>query len=317
MHKLAIQALESCPSPQTAAQDNVVAKVFNSIFEDLKTVGSVPTMLHGLRDLIAQLNHQRGGIPPEVNKVIVNFFTLRTGMRFLIQHHIESRQRRKFGFAGILQLKCSPAQIAKAAARDGSAICHSALGQAPEVIIRGDLQETLTYVPSVLNYMLTEILKNACRAVIEKHANLGYDDVLPPVVCVIQGRPDSVTGKIRDEGCGMSSEQMERMWDFLYTTYKHSAWQAGELTDSKFQPGALAGYGVGLPLSRMYARYFGGDVLASSKEGLGTEICISLSRSPFCQEVLPANFLRDLPFLNDSPSFQGTCSSLNQNISVA
>ena len=30
---------------------------------------------------------------------------------------------------------------------------------------------------------------------------------------------------------------------------------------------ALAGYGVGLPLSRLYARYFGGELAIKSLEG--------------------------------------------------
>ena len=33
----------------------------------------------------------------------------------------------------------------------------------------------------------------------------------------------------------------------------------------------LAGFGLGLPLSRVYARYFGGDVLLKSMEGFGMD----------------------------------------------
>ncbi|CAN0314005.1 unnamed protein product, partial [Ectocarpus fasciculatus] len=33
----------------------------------------------------------------------------------------------------------------------------------------------------------------------------------------------------------------------------------------------LAGFGMGLPLSRVYARYFGGDVLLKSMEGFGMD----------------------------------------------
>ena len=47
----------------------------------------------------------------------------------------------------------------------------------------------------------------------------------------------------------------------------------------------LAGWGVGLPLSRTYARYFGGDLDIKSMDGYGTGrrldacICIRLSLS--------------------------------------
>lgn len=297
LHKHAIHSLESCPCPDGAAQDDEIANVFGDIFEELKTVGSVPTMLHGLQELIAEVNDQCREIPREVNRLLLDFFTLRTGMRFLMQHHMESRRGRRFGYSGILQLSCNPAKVAQVAARDTSKLCQAALGQAPEIIVQGNVSETLTYVPAVLQYMLTEILKNACRAVVERHAHSGYHDVLPPVLCNIEASEDGLTIRIRDEGCGMSGQQCERMWDFLYTTYKRSAWnggKAGTCQSGIGQSGVLAGYGVGLPLSRMYARYFGGDLVASSKEGRGTEVCIHLCRSPVCSEVLPSDFWLDV-----------------------
>jgi pyruvate dehydrogenase kinase 2/3/4 len=273
------------------ARDDEINQVLDTIFEDLKTVGSVPTMLHGLQELTAELNDSCLAVDAKVNQVLTDFFTLRTGMRFLIQHYIECRQRRRYGYSGILQLSCAPAKLAKAAVRDSTKLCQTSLGQAPAIKIRGDRSETLTYVPTVLQYMLNEIFKNACRAVVERHAHSGYDDILPPVICQIDGTLDGVTITIRDEGGGMSAEQLGRVFDFLYTTYK-PAWNGKA---KKTESGTLAGYGVGLPLSRMYARYFGGDLVAKSTEGVGTEVSIHLCRSPVCSEVLPADFWLDFP----------------------
>ncbi|CAK0874141.1 unnamed protein product [Prorocentrum cordatum] len=40
----------------------------------------------------------------------------------------------------------------------------------------------------------------------------------------------------------------------------------------------LSGYGVGLPLSRLYARHLGGDIVISQVLGHGTEASVFLSR---------------------------------------
>lgn len=43
-------------------------------------------------------------------------------------------------------------------------------------------------------------------------------------------------------------------------------------------PAVLAGYGYGLPISRLYARYFGGDLQIISMEGYGTDAYLHLNR---------------------------------------
>lgn len=43
-------------------------------------------------------------------------------------------------------------------------------------------------------------------------------------------------------------------------------------------PAVLAGYGYGLPISRLYARYFGGDLQVMSMDGYGTDAYLHLNR---------------------------------------
>ena len=43
-------------------------------------------------------------------------------------------------------------------------------------------------------------------------------------------------------------------------------------------PVVMAGYGYGLPRSRLYARYFGGDLQVISMDGYGTDVYLHLNR---------------------------------------
>ena len=99
-------------------------------------------------------------------------------------------------------------------------------------------------------------------------------------VRAIKGVED-VTIRVSDQGGGIPKRMTETLFEYLYTTSPTPA-----ITSSaEMQPNGmngmagaapLAGYGYGLPLSRLYARYFNGDLTMSSIDGFGTEVFIYL-----------------------------------------
>jgi len=231
-------------------------------------------------------------------------------MRFLLQHHIESFRNRE-GHSGILQLACDPAEMVRKAAKDSAMLCRAHLGQAPQIVIR-DTGGTFTYVPMHLHYMMLEVLKNACRAVVEQHAENGFDDALPSIHCDIVHGYEDVTIRVSDEGGGIPRAQLPDIWKFMYSTYKKSPWiarrsdqviQSGDSASNPLQRprqgGVLAGYGVGLALGRLYAQYFGGDLKILSLEGFGTDVYLHLNRLGTGCENLPTGVLYS-PSMRDS-----------------
>jgi 26S proteasome regulatory subunit T1 len=150
------------------------------------------------------------------------------------------------------------------------------------------------YVPVHLEYIITEILKNSFRATVEDHykrngssANAG----LPPVVITVSPgtlrqstNPHFLSLRIRDQGGGVSRQNMRRIFSYAFTTAEATLPDNGgaeggpyvaqyiggsgavvekggpnlfaEITQKGVQTGlgTFYGLGYGLPMSSLYAR---------------------------------------------------------------
>jgi pyruvate dehydrogenase kinase 2/3/4 len=82
---------------------------------------------------------------------------------------------------------------------------------------------------------------------------------------------------------------MHRIWSYLFTTADPAVVESLASTDiSDFDTASpLAGLGYGLPISRSYTRYFGGELSIMSMEGYGTDAFVYLSRIGDRDEPLP------------------------------
>lgn len=94
---------------------------------------------------------------------------------------------------------------------------------------------------------------------------------------------EDLTIKISDEAGGIPRSEMPLVWTYTYTTAHPDELDPGENMDKA----PMAGYGYGLPLARLYARYFGGDLKLISMEGYGTDAYLSLNRLSSSTEPLP------------------------------
>ncbi|PFX17015.1 [Pyruvate dehydrogenase (acetyl-transferring)] kinase isozyme 2, mitochondrial [Stylophora pistillata] len=74
--------------------------------------------------------------------------------------------------------------------------------------------------------------------------------------------------KISDQGGGIPRSTIDKVFEYHYTSAPEP------LKADSAAP--IAGYGYGLPLSRLYARYFDGELQLYSMEGFGTDAVIWL-----------------------------------------
>jgi len=162
---------------------------------------------------------------------------------------------------------------------------HYAMFRGPPVQLICPPVLTFPYVPGHLSHIVFELLKNSLRAVVERFG-LGDDVVYPPIkIIVVEGKED-ITIKISDEGGGIGRSAIPLIWTYMYTTMERPDGEPEDFSTTSDFRAPMAGFGYGLPLSRLYARYFGGDLRLISMDGFGTDLYIHLNRLSSTREPL-------------------------------
>ncbi|KAH0835823.1 mitochondrial branched-chain alpha-ketoacid dehydrogenase kinase-domain-containing protein [Lanmaoa asiatica] len=240
---------------------------------------------------------QSGG---EVQAWLDRFYMSRIGIRFLIGQHVAlNTQQPHKDYVGIICTQANVHDILQEAIENARFVCeeHYAMFRGPPVQLICPPDLTFAYVPGHLSHIVFELLKNSLRAVVERFGAEYADRIVedsssgeksggyPPIkVIVVEGSED-ITIKISDEGGGIPRSAIPLIWTYMYTT------MAGQSIDQDFQAGdfqaPMAGFGYGLPLSRLYARYFGGDLRLISMDGFGTDVYIHLNKLSSSREPLP------------------------------
>ncbi|GKY94164.1 hypothetical protein MPSEU_000382500 [Mayamaea pseudoterrestris] len=293
LYKTSFQELVDCPPRiETTQQEQLFAQVVQNIYERHSKV--LVQMARGAYEFRTAMRAQRQSdeLQMETNAFLDRFYLCRIGIRVLIGQYLALRQPPVPNYIGIICSATSPYEIVKRAIDDAAFMCTRKYGEAPDVIMSGRLDLTFPYVPTHLHYIMLELLKNSMRATVEWHG-VECEDFPPIKVVIADGdENEDVVIKVSDEGGGISRSNMKKIWSYLFTTADPGIQEgmvgggSGDNVDHGIDA-PLAGLGYGLPISRSYCRYFGGDISVMSMEGYGTDAFVYLARLGNMKEPLP------------------------------
>ncbi|NXF56154.1 PDK2 kinase, partial [Oceanites oceanicus] len=125
---------------------------------------------------------------------------------------------------------------------------------------------SIVYVPGGVYHMLFELFKpalcrgGAMRATVESHEN---SPQLPARGGMVALGQEDLSIKMSDRGMGVPLRKIDRLFSYMYSTAPTPGGGTGGAP--------LAGFGYGLPISRLGGEYFQGDLQLFSMEGFGTE----------------------------------------------
>ncbi len=245
---------------------------------------TVATVAQGVNEW--KQRYRRSTIDPSCQSFLDRFYMSRIGIRMLIGQHIAMNvEPARDNYVGIICTDTNVREIARDAIDNASFICEQYydLDESPKVELVCSNDIKFMYVPGHLLHMIFEVLKNSLRAVVEKYG--ARADSYPSVKVIIAEGQEDITIKISDEGGGIPRSEIPLVWTYLYTTVESTPDLEPGFSKSDFRA-PMAGLGYGLPLSRLYARYFGGDLRLISMEGYGTDVYLHLNRLSSSSEPL-------------------------------
>ena len=286
-----LHQFQTTPAPQTDEEEDAFTETLTGMMLDR---ASIPMdIARGIQmwqeERHADLDRKQ---TQEMEDALYRFFTARVGLRLLTEHHILSstkfsdEQKQSFradhlhlvcdNNLGCIQTDCNPVEQVKLIAKDAMDQTERLYGVCPEIdIVSTGEEHNFTYVPHHLQYMMTELLKNSCRATIRHGAGGGE---LHPIRVVIVIGAEDVSIKVADRGGGVPRSTMQEIFKFAHSTKSKVDVPAGS-DDIR---------GFGLPLCRIYARYFGGELTLKSMEGYGLDAYLYLPRLGDACENLPS-----------------------------
>eukprot|EP00922_Rhytidocystis_sp_ex-Travisia-forbesii_P039644 GHVS01058964.1.p1 GENE.GHVS01058964.1~~GHVS01058964.1.p1 ORF type:complete len:581 (-),score=80.74 GHVS01058964.1:527-2269(-) len=208
-----------------------------------------------------------------IDHFLDRLFVTRIGNRLLAEHHLALHEDFQHGewnsdYIGIVNQRTMPAKMIRLIADRVSQVAVHTYSCCPQVVVVGDVDISFPYIPEHLRFVIFEMLKNAIRATIEKHKD--KPDQLPLVTVGVHKGQTELFIKIQDRGGGIPAECLQDVWKYGFTTVRSA--------EGGCEQREMAGYGFGLPLSRLYTRYFGGDLDFKSMAGYGLDTYIRLPR---------------------------------------
>jgi pyruvate dehydrogenase kinase 2/3/4 len=223
-------------------------------------------------------------------------------------------------FVGDVFLRCKVKDVLEKCGDLMRGITREAYGSdvaVPEIVISGHTEATFPYIPSHLEYILGELLRNSIQAVTERH--LSGKGPLAPIEVLICEAPQNVILRFSDQGGGIPNDILPHIWSFskgprsqtrlrnllkvpqMAATLQEIRNTAENLVevgagsiagvvsqDSRVESNSslvtLAGrppnlrLGMGLPMSKVYAEFWAGSLELQSLEGYGSDIFLQISR---------------------------------------
>ncbi|KAK6828511.1 hypothetical protein PG987_011852 [Apiospora arundinis] len=250
-----IQALRNLPF--IVVSNPNISKIYNNYLHSLSTL--LPWKHRTIANLDAEVRFT-SVLAELVTRFLDEHLRARIGTRLIAEQHIALHYSSAPHFdpaasptpcpehpsyIGVIDTALCPAQVVDSCANWVAELCELKYGVRPRWVIDGEPDTQFAYVPMHLEYIITELLKNAFRATVENRRNREPvvitiapepPDAGPPRVTLrppaedmgafrsedikpLDDNAPGVTIRIRDRGGGIAPDVLPNVWSYSFTTF--------------------------------------------------------------------------------------------------
>ncbi|KAI5780847.1 branched-chain alpha-ketoacid dehydrogenase [Geopyxis carbonaria] len=300
----AFESLRAVPEIKTEEDNDRFCEIINTALRDHLTV--IPRLAMGVLEC-------RDLLPPEqLNRFMNTLLRSRISRRVIAEQHLALTETHNApfhspsahdpsDFVGEVFLRCNAREVVERVGKFTQDLIPPGLA-VPQIKLEGHLDTSFPYILSHLEYIIGELLRNSIEATLARHPNNANP---PPITVLICNAPKHIIFRVSDQGGGIPPPEVSDLWSFAKHTRSDTRLRnfaqvpkmSATLQELHLAPspegaetapeGSLHSLtyrrpdlklGMGLPMSRVYAEYWGGSLEQTSMEGYGTDVFLHIEK---------------------------------------
>lgn len=257
----AFERIRKIPPIETRQENEVFCEILQESLDAHLVV--IPQLAKGIIECEQQQQHIMS--MDKLDQFMNATLRSRISRRVLTEHHLVLSNKRKSIFN-----VCSSHNVLTKCIHLVNASSHE--GISPKITLNGSDTE-FQYVSDHVEYIVYQLLSNAFRHSI---STTGEQREIKVTTC---SNETDVLFRISDQGGGMCKKEFNNIWS--YGNFKRFGnMEKVQQLEAKLNEHELLRIrlGIGLPMSKVYAGYFGGSLELFTMEGYGTDAYVRIPR---------------------------------------
>lgn len=203
----------------------------------------------------------------KIDNSLNDFYHKRMSTRLIISNYLSIENTGH----SIIDSDINIPRVIDDAYEDAKLLCNTKYNMSPGIDIKSEFDGNFMYIQANLYYIIHELLKNSLEAVVLRHKCRSEMPKISVRLNENKGRPIL---RIHDEGVGVSTENLNAIWSYFYSTSTNSIQNihTKDELDEFIKTPAISGFGYGLPLCNMFMEYFGGRITFNSVVGSCSDV---------------------------------------------